>query len=229
MAGLLLSTRRFLGGILSRFAFWILGILIPVYDLYLKPILPPDRRPELGVAGDLGPLILIAGVTVAATLSYHELRLENTRLLAASHVARTAKDTQRHLGSVSHAGQQLLGRLNSYAAYEGDEAADQFWKGQVQIWTDWADRMIDWRLPHLREAFANDAGRDASDYSGTKWQRDLQTWMGVRMQRLNEFTLDAQRLQAELGPEPPDDLKSPPPVVEPPAPIGGMVWGSVRR
>jgi len=147
-------------GILKRFIFWIVGVLIPTYDLYLKPLLPVDRRPELGFAGELGPVILVGGLVVAATLTFHDLRMENQSLSAASDIARAAIDTQVHLGSISRNGSQLLGRLNAYRAYEGDDVAAQFWQAQVQLWTDWADRIIVWRLPHLREAFAKVVSQD---------------------------------------------------------------------
>lgn len=77
----------------------------------------------------------------------------------------------------------------------------------------WVGRCIDvlnWRLPYLTASLASDAGRDTSDFRGIAWKHHLATWMNVRLDRLHELVLDADRYQRALGP-PPDWWETDPP------------------
>lgn len=128
------------------------------------------------------------------------------------------RETQQVLGEAAHNGQELLGRLNRYSARDGDDVAAEYWRNQIQRWTDWAARLVSWRLPHMMDSFANDAGRDARPFIGPAWQHHLRTWMDVRMVRLNELILNAEHLQGPLGAKPTREDLVPPTYPDPPEP-----------
>ncbi len=151
-------------------------------------------------APDATPLWVIGAIALGAAL-FVDTSLARRRIPP---LRPAAVETQRILGNVAHEGQSLLGRLNGYEAHDSDVAGEAYWRAAVQAWTEWADGLIHWRLPHLRANFANEAGRDQAAFVGTAWQHHLATWMHVRMERLNEFTLNAPSLQHELGPKPTD-------------------------
>lgn len=174
------------------------------------PAAPNTAAPNLAILWLLG-----LGTGFAAIAVDTNTARERLPFLRPAHI-----ETQRELSAVSLEGQKLLGRLNSYAASEGDDVAESFWRDQVQEWTDWLDRIVQWRLPHLRSAVANEAGRDQGAFYGVSWQRHLQTWMQVRMERINEMVLGADRLQHALGPKPTEQGLRPPAWADPPPPSG---------
>ncbi|MBF6604207.1 MAG: hypothetical protein IVW53_01305 [Chloroflexi bacterium] len=171
------------------------------------------------LGSNLTPLWLLGvGAILAAVVVDTDTARNRLPFLRPAHI-----ETQRELSAVSLEGQRLLGRLNAYAAREGDDVAEGFWRDQVQQWTDWLDRIVQWRLPHLRSAIANEADRDQAAFIGVSWQHHLQTWMQVRMKRINEMVLDADRLQHALGPKPSEDGQDgrrPPKWTDPPPPSG---------
>lgn len=167
----------------------------------------------------VGAFLVALAIGIAVFFIYWQIS-GNRRLHADVDQAVVMRETQRVLSSAAHEGQKLLGRLNAYQAYEEDEAAASFWKAQAQAWTDWVDGLVHWRLPHLRSNFANDADRDAGDFIGTAWQHHLQTWLQVRMKRLNEFVQGAAGFQGPLGPQP--ERQDPPAIPDPPQPSNSM-------
>ena len=194
---------------------FLTSAIVVYYTPVAKGEVAPDARPLVAVGSIL--ILLMYGV------DSHLIRRFVPFLRPA------AVETQRQIGTVVHEGQKLLGRLNTYAANEGDTAAKEYWETQVQRWTDWADTIIHWRVPHLRSNFANEADRDPAPYVGTSWQHNSASWMQVRMKRLNEYVLYADRLHDELGPRPSDDMRNVPEWPEPPEPQGGLAYGSVSR
>ena len=173
--------------------------------------------PATATAPDVRPALIVAIAFVLAAFAIDSALVR--RITYKFEVLRPPyQDTMRQLGIVAGEGKELLGRLNKYDAREDDSVAAKFWQEQVQAWTNWADLVIDWRLPHMRDHFANEADRDASAYIGTSWQHHLQTWMQVRMKRIAEMELAAATVQGELGPKPP--RLAPPDFPEPPAPSG---------
>lgn len=173
-------------------------LLVTIAVVFLTTALTVTYTPALVAAPDMTGLYVLGGsALVAAVLVDSDFARTHIPFLRPAFI-----ETQRQLGIVAHEGQRLLGLLNAYPATENDAEAREYWQATVQRWTDWADRIIHWRLPHLRDAFANQAGRDEADYHETKWKRDLQTWFGVLMLRLNEYTQNADRHQHVVGPEP---------------------------
>lgn len=173
-----------------------------------------DFGPESATARDVTILWVTGAVTLFLAIAV-DIPLARRRVpfLRPAHA-----QTQAELGVVAHEGQRLLGKLNGYRAYEVDARARDYWRSQIQRWTDWADDIIWWRLPHMRDNFANEAGRNMADFMGAAWQRGLQTWMDVRMQRLNEMIVNAKELQEELGPKPSGDKRKAPQWGDPPEP-----------
>ena len=170
---------------------------------------PDSSRP------DLTPLWIIGGgaVALAFVIESSVVRRMAYRFEALRPPFQT---TQRYLGVVVVEGKDLLGRLNGYSAHKGDEEGEKFWNEQVQIWTDWASEIIKWRLPDLADSFMNEADRDASPIWGIPWRRHLQSWMQVRMKRINEYVQGAPQFQGELGRKP--SRIRPPRWSDPPSP-----------
>lgn len=168
------------------------------------------------VHADLMPLWAIAGLAALAMFAVDsDLARTKVPFLRPAYI-----ETIRQLGIIAHEGQKLAGRLNQYQALQEDEIARLFWENEVQRWTDWADRIISWRLPHLRHAFANEADRSETDYVGTPWQHHSATWLQVRMKRLNEWLLSAAQLQHATARKPSEAERAIPDWGTPPAPVG---------
>ncbi len=189
---------------MSRSAQWLSVVAV----VFLTSAITITYAPQVSGADspDTTPLWVI-GVLAFAVALFVDTGFARTRI---PFLRSAAVETQQLLGRAALEGQRLLGALNAYHADELDTDAQAYWRDAVQGWTTWTEGVIGWRLPHLRSNFANEAGRDQAAFVGIAWQRHLQTWLQVRMERLNEYILMSQTLQHKCGPKPSEaDLRVP--------------------
>lgn len=183
MRQLLESARLFAVGILRRFYWWLAAFLLnpwDVYEKFVRDLLPTRFRADWPVGGTWTGYVFVAGLVVAAVLTYHELRIERIR---AEERARRKQANERAVRILSRLRSNGIHRL--FAKHVNEQEFVSIWLPRHERWKQVVERHL---LRHLDPTHA-DRFRDLGQLEGKRYVAH-----GQYKQRINMLAQELQIL-----------------------------------
>jgi hypothetical protein len=152
-----------------------------VYEKLVRDLLPPRFRVDWPVGGNRTGYVFVAGLVVAAVLTYHELRIERIR---AEERARRKQANERAVRILSRLRSNGIHRL--FANHVSDQVFASTWLPRHERW----ERVVE---QHLRRHFGPthaDRFRDLGQLEGKRYVAN-----GHYNQRMNVLAKERKILE----------------------------------
>ena len=181
------SARLFALGILRRFYWWVATFLLNpwgVYEKFVRDLLPTRFRADWPVGGTWTGYVFVAGLALAAVLTYHELRIERFRAEAR---ARRKQANERSVRLLSRLRSNGINRL--FARHVNEQDFMSTWLPRHERWEQVVERHL---LRHFGPTHA-DRFRDLGQLEGKNYVAH-----GHYNQRMNMLARELQVLEQIL-------------------------------